>query len=545
MKQSNKFRRTLRALTVVALAGMLTFAGCTDVDDTLGSNLVPDNEQMKAGFVTLDGSSKKPGIAPKKYVETRLFQTDSIIGSNISYGYLGSMVSDTFGMRSAGFLSQYVSYYRVDSGYFGYLPLFDSAQMLLSIASYGSDTTTDQTFGVYEILSNDYITEKPVAPGKTGRDTTFYVNFKPDDVPGLVGELLFTFTLGQSNNTGPATKAVTMAPTPEGRKFVRRLMLQDGEYAGDYSIYSVDSLKYWVEAFKGLYIKPMTQQTATDGGNVKGTIYGTSLSASGFAVYGRNRMKENPALIKDTIGMVYYFYDSEAKYGNVSVNSIGHDYTQAKFDIADAVETNSNRPENTTVYVAGMGGVISELTFSEAFFAELDALLAKENETGRQDFTTLAFSQAKMSIYFRGSAYDWENLPDIPHLVAQMNASQKRLGLYTNYKKLTPITDYAFLYEQTYSTELPYGGYINRSRGCYVMDITGYMQELWNSYAKERAAAKAENRAVDLSKVEHRSIYLGPEAYGLFTDAYTVAQGELGGDNNASIRLDLTYNMIK
>ena len=33
-------------------------------------------------------------------------------------------------------------------------------------------------------------------------------------------------------------------------------MLQEGEYAGDYSIYSADSLKYWVKAFKGLYIAP-------------------------------------------------------------------------------------------------------------------------------------------------------------------------------------------------------------------------------------------------------------------------------------------------
>lgn len=543
MNKSNKFRRALRAVAATIAAGALTVTGCTDVDDTLGSNLVPDNEQMKAGFVTLDG--RLGGLNPKKIVETRLFQTDSIIGSNISYGYLGAMVSDTFGMRSAAFLSQYVSYYRVDSGYFGYLPIFDSAQMLLSISSYGSDTTTDQTFGVYEILSNDYITEKPVGTGKTRQDTIFYVNFDPETVSGLVGDLLFTFTLGQSNNTGPATKAVTMSPTPEGRKFVKRLMLQDGEYKGDYSIYSTDSLKYWVEAFKGLYVKPMQQPIGTEAGKVKGTVYGTSLSASGFAVYGRNRMKENPALIKDTIGMVYYFYDSEAKYGNVSVNSIRHDYTNAKFDIMDAVETKTDRPENTTIYVAGMGGVISELTFSKEFFDELNALLAKENETGRQDFTTLAFSQAKMSIYFWGSAYDWENLPDIPHLVGQMNASQNRLGLYTDYKKLTPIADYAYVYEKSYSTELPYGGYINRSRGCYVMDITGYMQGLWNSYIKEYAAAKAENRAVDLSKVEHRSIYLGPEAYGLFTDAYSVTQGEAGGDNNASIRLDLTYNMIK
>lgn len=72
-----------------------------------------------------------------------------------------------------------------------------------------------------------------------------------------------------------------------------------------------------------------------------------------------------------------------------------------------------------------------------------------------------------------------------------MNAFPSRLGLYTNFKTLTPISDYAYSYEQNYNTTLSYGGYINRSRGCYVMDITGYMQQLWNSYIKAKEAAAA------------------------------------------------------
>mgnify|MGYP000499193296 FL=1 len=81
-------------------------------------------------------------------------------------------------------------------------------------------------------------------------------------------------------------------------------MLQEGEYAGDYSIYSADSLKYWVEAFKGLYIAPNPEKPLTEYG--KGTIFATELTYSGLSVYGRNRVKDDPSLIKDTIGMVYY-----------------------------------------------------------------------------------------------------------------------------------------------------------------------------------------------------------------------------------------------
>uniref|UniRef100_UPI003AB84F0C DUF4270 family protein n=2 Tax=Alistipes TaxID=239759 RepID=UPI003AB84F0C len=126
MKRFNNFRRMLLPVAALAAAIGLTLGGCTKVDDTLGGNLIPDNQQMRAGYVQLPRADE---LNPKKYVETRLFQTDSIVSSNITYGYMGSMLNDTLGHRSAGFLSQMVNYYKVDSGYFGYMPIFDSAQI--------------------------------------------------------------------------------------------------------------------------------------------------------------------------------------------------------------------------------------------------------------------------------------------------------------------------------------------------------------------------------------------------------------------------------
>ena len=52
MKHCNNFRRMFRAAAVLAAVALMTFAGCTKVDDTLGSNLVPDNQQMKVGYTT-------------------------------------------------------------------------------------------------------------------------------------------------------------------------------------------------------------------------------------------------------------------------------------------------------------------------------------------------------------------------------------------------------------------------------------------------------------------------------------------------------------
>lgn len=556
MKRFNNFRRMLLPVAALAATIGLTLGGCTKVDDTLGGNLIPDNQQMRAGYVQLPRADE---LNPKKYVETRLFQTDSIVSSNITYGYMGSMLNDTLGHRSAGFLSQMVNYYKVDSGYFGYMPIFDSAQILLKVTSFGRDSVTEQSFAVYEVVSNKYLTEKPIAPNKSQRDSTFYLNFDPV-AEGVYNpdEPLFTFTLGGEGKYPSTTSAVTLEPTEAGKKYIRRLMLQEGEYAGDYSIYSADSLKYWVEAFKGLYIAPNPEKPLTEYG--KGTIFATELTYSGLSVYGRNRVKDDPSLIKDTIGMVYYFYEDGAEFGNVSVNNVKHGYEEAtiarRINIEEARETAENRPENPLVYVEGMGGVVTEMTFSPEFFAELEAEIAKGNADGK-NFKTLAFSQVRMSIYFNDSDYEWEKIADgtagdILRMTDQMKAYPARLGMYTNYKTLTPISDYAYIYEQNYgsSVTLAYNGKINRSRGCYVMDITGYMQQLWNSYMEAKADAGGEVANIDWDKVKNRSVYIGPEAYGLYTTSFGVLQGMptqagTAEPNNAPIRFSMAYNLIK
>lgn len=556
MKRFNNFRRMLLPVAALAATIGLTLGGCTKVDDTLGGNLIPDNQQMRAGYVQLPRADE---LNPKKYVETRLFQTDSIVSSNITYGYMGSMLNDTLGHRSAGFLSQMVNYCKVDSGYFGYMPIFDSAQILLKVTSFGRDSVTEQSFAVYEVVSNKYLTEKPIAPNKSQRDSTFYLNFDPV-AEGVYNpdEPLFTFTLGGEGKYPSTTSAVTLEPTEAGKKYIRRLMLQEGEYAGDYSIYSADSLKYWVEAFKGLYIAPNPEKPLTEYG--KGTIFATELTYSGLSVYGRNRVKDDPSLIKDTIDMVYYFYEDGAEFGNVSVNNVKHGYEEAtiarRINIEEARETAENRPENPLVYVEGMGGVVTEMTFSPEFFAELEAEIAKGNADGK-NFKTLAFSQVRMSIYFNDSDYEWEKIADgtagdILRMTDQMNAYPARLGMYTNYKTLTPISDYAYIYEQNYgsSVTLAYNGKINRSRGCYVMDITGYMQQLWNSYMEAKADAGGEVANIDWDKVKNRSVYIGPEAYGLYTTSFGVLQGMptqagTAEPNNAPIRFSMAYNLIK
>lgn len=574
MKQYNNFfRRVLRTAAPAAAFAVLlaaTCGACTTVDDTLGSNLVPENQQMKAGHVKLEFDK----LNPRKYVETRLFRTDSVVTSNITYGYLGSQLNDTLGLRTAGFLTQFANYYyKVGEGYFGYRPIFDSAQLSLSFSSYGTDTLTEQTFAVYEIVSNAYLTDKPLGAGKTERDTVFYANFDPLDPNGThnaadrvydPAKKLFTFTLGGSH--GPSVTSVTLQPTAEGRAFVNRLMLQEGEHKDEYSLYSYDSLEYWVKAFKGLYICPDPDVPVTEYG--KGAIYATTLEESGLTIYARNRLESDPTIIKDTVGMTYNFYVEGAEYGSVSVNVLQRDYSRYNPATAGdihiepelAAETNDERPETPMIYVEGMAGVVTELTFTQEFFDRLDEQLAAEYAESGKQFETLAFSQVRMRVYFTDSDYDWESIDrgstadgkplDVVRLIEEMTAAPSRLGLYTDYKTLAAVSDYNYLYETNYGTELSYGGYINRSQGCYVMDITRYAQELWNSYTEEKKRAAREGRAVDLNNVEHRTIYLGPEAYSLYTPSFGVLQGEAQTEgssirNHAPIGFDITYTMIR
>ena len=115
MHFTNKTRHSSCQLALTALLAVVLAVGCTTKDDTLGANLVPDNQQMKAGYTVLQWHGQDN---PKQYVLTRLYQTDSIVTSNLTTGYIGTMHNDTIGLRTAGLLSQFASYYLVDDRLF-------------------------------------------------------------------------------------------------------------------------------------------------------------------------------------------------------------------------------------------------------------------------------------------------------------------------------------------------------------------------------------------------------------------------------------------
>lgn len=521
MKRYNNLRRLMLRVALPALAGLLAFGACTEVDDTLGVEFIPENQEMKAGFKCLDRRT----AAGRRYFETRLFQSDSIRSVNLTNGHIGKFRNDTFGLRNAGFFSQYVSYYQVDSGYFGYRPIFDSMQLLLSISDYRGDTTAVQHFAIYEVVDNSFLTGS--------KDTAFYTSFDP--TPYLAAEPLFTFDFPDGKTTGPATTAITLTPTPRGLDFVERLLLLKGDVKGDYDLYDDD--EKWVNKFKGVYIRP-TDDSAP------GALFSTTLSSTGLALYGRNRSEEDPTIVKDTVGAVYYFYDNYATKGNVSITTVEHDYSSALLDIEAASEKNSARPTTRTCYVEGMGGIVTEIRFTEDFFAAIEQILDDEFIASGERFQTLAINQAVLSIYLEQGDYEWPAI-DPGAITPWLDYYTKRLGLYTDYKKKSAIPDYYYQYEQQYDYTLAYGGYLNRSRGCYTMDISSYLQSVWNNYLEEERKAAAEGRKVNMDNVAASTIYLAPAADEYFSYTFSSAQGMEDEANHASMRVDLTYTLIK
>ena len=200
---------------------VLLGVGCTtEVDYTQGSEFVPSNQKMELKRRTYRAGTMREGDNEVKVAmaSTRNYLTDSLRSSNLDFAYLGTEHSDTFGTRSAGFMTQMLFSMSLhkDRGW-GYRPIFDSMCLGLYVSDYHGDTTVKQRFEVYEITSNDYLSLGLNRDGEN--DTTFYINFDP--TPYIGAEPIFEFTfpnqekgLYVGDSEDPQICPVRLAHTP-------------------------------------------------------------------------------------------------------------------------------------------------------------------------------------------------------------------------------------------------------------------------------------------------------------------------------------------
>ena len=568
----------MNCFRLILCAAVALFAvGCSaDVDSELGYDIIPDHQKMEMRHLTFKGgkvlrfnaaaSDDDKSVYDSEegnFFRTSLYRTDSLLSSNISYGYIGVEHSDTFGMRSSALASSILFMNSVDKETgFGYRPIFDTLSLILTINDYGVDTLTPVRYEIYELT-------KPLLGSVVdAKDTTAYTNC---DITKAYDETkpLFTFVFPDGKKTGPTTTSIDLTPVDMSRNgqtwdFVRRMMLipEDYDTNSEWDGYArdVDSLysseKNWQQAFHGIYIKPVLESVDR---SKRGALYSFDLKSSGLQLQGRNRNPKDPTLIQDTIGANFYFYDESIEpyttnYGqyvpgvegaiNISVNKVEHDYSGSligalnidAYDESGNKLPNSSRYEVAECYVEGLAGVATELYFTDEFLQQIQR--AYTNDKDGSKYRAIGVNQCRLYIYMKSASYVWaDNISNAATLTPLMDKFISRLGSYVGYSNLNCIADYDPVYETQSGSSLAYGGYLNRTRGCYEMDITGFMQRLCNYV---NSLEKLED--YDESIVS-RTIFIGPEAVSPFTFKHTELQGSSAA--GAPIHLEMTYTMIK
>ena len=575
MRVSFNLHKTAAAIAVAGIFVVSSIAGCSPTaDPSLGYEMVPGHQKMEMRHITFKGGKViRFDAAVNRYTEhpapggnffeTSLYRTDSLLSANISYGYFGVERSDTFGMRKASFASSmiYMDTVSRETG-FGYRPIFDTMRLLLAIDDFGGDTLTPVDYKIYEVV-------KPLLGSAIdARDTSAYVNC---DLGGIYDQSkpLFTFTFPDGETSGPASGSVVLTPTDLSAggatwDFVRRLMLipencdspeWDG-YATDGVECYGDEQKFF-ERFHGVYIVPDGEP---DAGAGRGAVFGTNLANSGLYLTGRTRNPEDPTLIKDTIAMSYSFNYPYTE-GNMSVNRVEHDLTTATVPFSGGMTLGEiemdardgsgavSRERRTKVeccLVEGMAGALTELYFTDDFLDELRSVGDELRQAGSESDaggSHAGINQCLIYFYLTGADYDWNvTQGNAALLTPRLDASIGRMGMYTNFNSLASIADYDYAYEQTYNTSLNYDGNLNRSRACYTMNITAYMQRLLN-YVLTMEKGKYVFDESDDGYVP-RTIYIGPEAVSPYTFKRSVFQGMEGAGNSAPIEMELTYTLF-
>ena len=539
--------RSCKSLFNIAwlLGAIIAFVSCTtDVDYTLGEEFVPSNQQMelRRRVYALGECTEGDSSVECKLATTHLYRSDSLQSSNIGVGYFGRETNTIFGTRKAGFMSQMVfSLSLPEERGWGYRPIFDSMVLSLCITDFHGDTTKKHRFNVYEITSNDYL--------KLSKDTTLYVNFDP--APYVASEPIFTFEFPNQERGAyvgdmddPQNATVLLEPTEIAEEYVKRLMLttdlddKDGYATDKDSIYVNGNELAFLDKVRGIYIAP-----AEDTDSV---MFATNLSNTAMLLFARGRYEEDPSIIRDTTYMIYNMYLNPSEYtdlaaGNVSVNSIQHDYADSEVGLAEETEVCD------VCYVEGMGGVVTELRFTDEFIQSLADIVLEHKES------VVAVNQAHLSIYLDGSDYDYMMI-DPMYITPILDSAMPRLGLYTDYADLIAVSDYLYSVEANYTID--FDGTLNRSLACYTMNISGFVQSLMNAAADnvdENGVVKLEKFAAGYepaseSLVSLRRAYIAPDAYSLFgleRQAINGSDGDVGGERcTAPIKLDMTYTIV-
>ena len=426
----NRRRNAALALTFLFVL-FVSLGACTKVDNTLGDSLIPNDQQMHIYHDTVSG------------IEAYVALVDSFplnfSGFSWYYGCIGAKQDATFGGFESGWLGQYDE--DVDATDEFMNAQADSLTIYLSFDETlcDGDTSIAQTFNLYEVTQRLYV------------DSLYYLrDFNVNEV--IDPEPLFTFDYKLSDGN-PIELRMTGAKVED---------LMDRLQHASRSLYEADSL--FVNEFKGLYLAPASTSSRN------AAVLSLSITSTTLNFYAhKDYMDDTNTEQKDTI-VGSYSFDASTYTDLLSLNTYQFDYSSSILDQSQFNDTSSTSSPVSVSYVQGCGGVTTYLKFTEDFANQLKNL-KKEKDPN----LTLVIHSARLEIGIEDPTP--ENL----------DMAMTRLGFYTDYSSFLPVSDYLYTLEvsETNPITLAYGGYVNRSRNSYTMDITRMVQTIADISAQD------------------------------------------------------------
>lgn len=295
---------------------LLAFAACKKSPETIGNNLVSDDDYL--GVYHTDTAE----IVCHSYF-------DSINTTNATSAMLGAMKDPVMGTTEAGFYTQFR--FSVAGQNFGSNPVMDSIVLQLYISGYYGDTTVVQTAHVYELADS------------LSKDETYY-NYS--EVATNAVDLANGFQFCPR----PRTKVHILGTDTVRQPIVRIPLSADLGNAlinMDTTAYSRPDL--FKEAFRGLYVT--CSSVSQDG-----AICSINLTSNTFTML---QLYYHDASTPDKPMRYNYYVTSSDAY----FNHFDHDYTQGNAEFVGQLIDGQEDLGQSTLYLQTMGGVRARVRF--------------------------------------------------------------------------------------------------------------------------------------------------------------------------------------
>lgn len=499
------------AVIAILIVGFST-TRCTEVNESLGTNFIPNHQQMKLRIDTLSD------------IETYIDQNDTLPASHMGRIFMGNCQDEVFGQIRA---TSMTDFFPLGSGtnnsYFGYKPVLDSIFLMdFSIEQIVGNPEVEQTFYIYEMTDS------------LRRDSVFMVN---TPLSTLIDpqKPLFSFTIDPEIPEGAIVSYIKLEPTDEGRKFVQKIM-------------DVDSLTYaspWPEfrkKFNGLYFAPAPDSPDNAAMYGVSTLVQTGSSSGiypGLAIYYTKHKRDNPTQV-DTTGVNHFLFTDQGWSTMLGVTAaVNLSVFDVQFEYPPQIADNIGKDVvMETAYIQSMGGVATKLKFTDELVKKLTGL---KNQDGIE-YSDMVIDQARLYLPMKDATDQSLDMAP-PRLGMYYTYSQPYFerypyydGSYLPYDR-TPvygpvaIPDYAYWAEvqPNQSSSISYNGYMTRSQN------PPYFQMIVSNYI---------SRLLLNPDTTPREIWLGPDVVSRIAHYSQVRMQGSAGDENP-IKLVVTYTLIR